>query len=31
MYNIREAIKVDSSDKVIFYIASVCDSVVRSR
>ena len=31
MYDIHEAIKVNSSDEVIFYVACVYDFVVRSR
>ena len=31
MYDIHKAIKVNSSDKVIFYVACVCDSAGRSR
>jgi len=31
MYDIHEAINVSSSDKVIYYVACVFDSVVRSR
>jgi hypothetical protein len=31
VYNIREAVKVNSSDKVICYVAFVCDSVFSIR
>jgi hypothetical protein len=30
MYNISEAIKVNSFNQACFYVASACDSVVRS-